>query len=166
MYPRRYIIFNYPDHGPLAFDLYETMNRTQYFGSQAIWNPWGCRVNCETLTSVRFGDTNPEEAMMFPRHSHYDIEKIPLKSWMFGDGVRVDMEAFHAQEREEAQMDQIVADFEEQHPEIALGGMFNPILIDFDERSTDTTEAETDIGMELEQEIADFMGQWLEDEEF
>ena len=103
MYLQRYVNVQ-TRHGMKAYDLYETMNRQQYFKDNGVFRADAAQRNIEALMCVREGTINAMDAAYYHTH-HEENNNISLRcmgpqAFWKHHGVEVDMCAWHLQEQE------------------------------------------------------------------
>ena len=112
---RRFVTVPYYDIGIIAVDLYETMNRVEWFRQQGHFSEDEAVFNMALLSRIRNGEL--EEALwsqqMFRPMTSME-NAVPFKHWMRSHGVRVSMTVYDEAVFEE-QMAEAAAALEDGH---------------------------------------------------
>jgi hypothetical protein len=98
---RRYAIIT-DRHGQTAFDVYETMNRLEYFMGSGHFRVDAVLKNLETLSKIRAHELSPLDGSYFDPHfsEHVPVRYISPRGFWYNHGVKVGIRHFEEQERE------------------------------------------------------------------
>lgn len=105
-YLRRFCLIT-TRNGAKAYDLYETMNRQEYFRANGTFRHDAAKRNIATLMIIRGQDTPAMDCIFFDvsqpdprRPSTQALQVQQTAGWFFQHGVQVDMSIYDEQEWE------------------------------------------------------------------